>query len=166
MNANIGLGISENDSGSYHDATNTAARNKTYSKVHDQIAEIFNKYKVKPGIMTIQELGFLNWVPQPFFSKPVKHDLEVLANLKGAGRGVGTYSNNPYALAVDAVDKKNEIVTTIDSFINSRGKNVNFAVINVYRLTHKDSTRTIEETCKAIKDTIKKVQTEHKITNL
>lgn len=104
--------------------------------------------------MAIQELGFLGFCPIPFFTSAANTDVETIKNLEGKCRGVGIFSSDPDTIPVNTGDKNNEITAVINHYANSKGGIQRVCIINVYRLIHKDNTRTIDETITAIRNTI------------
>lgn len=164
VSANIGLGVSKTD-----DFTTTACKNNrktTYAEVHDALTSIFNKYGQCPNIFAAQELGFLGFRPTPFFSRPVATDAKTLTNLNGLGRGVGIYSDNPNSLEFDTKNNQDEITAIIDEYKDKNNRISKIAIINVYRIQHKDYTRAISETVNSINEITRRLRNDHQIRKM
>lgn len=73
MTTNIGLGASKKDLTDYHKNTTQNTRPETYARLYDRLGKTYNDYSRHPDIMAIQELGYLGFVPRPFYDKPAKH---------------------------------------------------------------------------------------------
>lgn len=157
LSANIGLSIVRNDDAE----TVKRSRAGTLQRVHDTLKTITSKYGKKPAVMAIQKLGFLGFSPIPFFTSAINTDVETIKNLHGKCRGVGIFSSDPDAIPVDTGDKDNEITAIINHYADPKGGIQKVCIINVYRLIHKDNTRTVDETTTAIKHIISTARNKH-----
>lgn len=152
VSTNIGLGGSIIKSDDYVKNTTANNRTETYARLHDRLTQVYNNYGQQPDIMSVQELGYLRFAPRPFFESPVASDLPVLVNLKNKTRGVGIYSRNDDAIPISTGNLDDEISAIVDSYTDAKNRKCQFAVINVYRNTHKEFSRSINQTIAAVNE--------------
>lgn len=155
VSANIGLGGSIIKSDDYVKNTTANNRSETYARLHNRLTEVYNSYGQQADIMSIQELGYLRFAPKPFFDAPVASDLPVLVNHQNKARGVGIYSRNEEAIPITTGNLQDEIAAIIDSYTDSKNRKCQFAVINVYRNTHKEFSRSVNQTIAEVNEIIK-----------
>lgn len=122
VSANIGLGDSKIDPNDYVKNTTVNGRTNTFARVHDCLAKIYNTYGQTPDIFSVQELGFLGFIPRPFFEKATATDAKVLANLNNTGRGVGIYAKNNEAFPIITSNIDDEVTAIIDSYPDRKNK--------------------------------------------
>lgn len=146
--ANIGLAVSKKKDEKSNLFSNN--RHETFCEVHDTLATIYNKYSQNPNMFCVQELGYMTFKPAPFFGAAVASDFKTVVNLNGEARGVGIFSRNPDAIEVDTENDSDEICAIIDTYKDRNNRISKYAVINVYRLRHKDNNRSISTTIEAI----------------
>lgn len=151
--ANIGLGNAKKNA-------NCSNRVQTRARVHDTLLRATNE--VGPvTLMAIQELGDLDFMPAPFFGKTVTDDAHLLQEADSKARGVGIFANSNCYEVIDNTGWKDEIVAVSDFYPGRNGTRKKFGLINVYRLTHKDQKRTVEETTEKVKEIIKTFRTKN-----
>lgn len=63
-------------------------------------------------MLALQEMGCMEFEPEPFFGKALATDEEVLKNLE-VGRGVGIHSNDQEAIPVLTDSREDEITALI-----------------------------------------------------
>lgn len=145
--ANIGLGSSKNKK-------NTENRTQTFKRVHDTLWRATQEVG-KVSLMAIQELGDCKFVPAPFFGPTATDDSHLMDDENSNARGVGIYARSNCFEALDNHEWRDEIVAVSDYYPWKNGVKKRFGLINVYRLTHKDNLKTVEETVKKVKEIIK-----------
>lgn len=162
--ANIGLAVSKKKDSRSNLYSNN--RHETFREVHDALTEVYNKYSQNPNIFCVQELGYMTFKPAPFFGNAAASDFKTVINSNGEARGVGIYSRNPDTIEVDTENDTDEICAIIDTYKDRNNRISKFAVINVYRLQHKENNRTIQETVEAIDRVTKIIRNKYEVRKM
>lgn len=113
VSANIGLGKAENN------AANQQKRTKTYARLHDALANVYNKSNYKmPDCLALQECGEnADFSPAPLFERPIATDIELLKQDDSKARGVSIFTRKNFTgQIIPNTDWEDEIVAITDSY--------------------------------------------------